>query len=175
MKFLWNIEVWPTVETSICATHLGQAPPFVWDKVLLKLTYYDLAWHLMIVKVWDHKWYLHYLCGTTRLASNAMYFSLKCKIDKSMASLMLEPLVTCLCHGVQHSGLALCAHRSCYTFTWFSFIFGPCNICFVSTIPWIWGVHNRLQTNRCTYLRHLDGLLGAWEKVMRSVLMLTRM
>ena len=158
LDLLQNLEVkilhdslW-SYRASLCATHLGKAPSFVWDKVLLKLTYYDLAWHLMIVRVWDHKWY-------PTLASNAIYCSLKCKIDKSMASLMLEPLVTCLC-----------AHGSCCTSTWFSFIFVPCNICFVSTIPWIWGVHNRSQTNRCTYLRNLDGFLGAWEKVMRSVL-----
>ena len=117
----------------------------------------------MILRVWDHNWY-------PTLASNAIYCSLKCESDKAMASLLLEPLVTCLCHGVQHGGLGVCAHRSYYTSTWFSFIFVPCNICFVSTRPWILGVHNRLQTNRCTYLRHLDSFLGAWEKVMRSVL-----
>ena len=44
-----------------------------------------------------------------------------------------------------HDGLAMCAQRSCYAYTWILYYGGPFNICFVFTMPLILGFHNRSQ------------------------------
>lgn len=50
-----------------------------------------------------------------------------------------------------HSSV-LCAHRSCWHFTWFLFFGITCNIHYVSVLPIILGVQSRSQIEKWTHL-----------------------